>query len=88
MLPSDHQRYGLQPIRVVLFQRNLTIKAAATEVGLNYSHLVRAVRGHTRPSPIAVERLSGYLGVPAGELFTADALGSHTLGGERRVLPG
>lgn len=67
-------RFGDQPARKVLLDRELAVTDASLAMDVGYPQLFSALRGHTRPSEVIRERLPKYLGLPLESLFTPEAL--------------
>lgn len=67
-------QFGYQPIRVVLYEQNISQQQAAKDLGVPWSHFRRCVTGRTRPMGILRKKLPEYLGVPLEDLFTPEIL--------------
>jgi transcriptional regulator with XRE-family HTH domain len=66
--------FGTQPLRLVLFQQDITGTKVATDLDISYGHLRRVITGRCRPMDDVREKLPAYLGVPLEELFTPEVL--------------
>lgn len=62
-------RFGRQPIRLILFERGISVKACAQSTGLDHGELGRAVYGKCRPTAKTLAVLPEFLGLPVEKLF-------------------
>lgn len=72
-----------QPVRAVLADRRITVKALAQSVGVNPHSLGRIVNGYNEPWPALRRRIAETLELPEAALFrdfqaTAASLGIDT----------
>ena len=67
-------RFGEQPIRGVVRRRHWNLRLIAYETGVAYSHLINAANGVTAPSPELRQKLSEFLDLPVGKLFSYESL--------------
>lgn len=66
--------FGYQPVRVVLYERHISQREAARDIGVSWRHFRNCVTGRTHPMDIVREKLPVYLGVPLEDLFTPELL--------------
>lgn len=79
-------RFGPQPAHWMLDRERYTIRRAATELGVQYQHLSRALRGYARPDDVVREKLPKLLHQPLEALFTEEALKPFIVRRPRKVL--
>lgn len=67
-------RYGEQPVVRFLKTRGILYSEAADAISVDRRHFRNVCGGVVRPSPVILERLPKYIGLPVECLFTEEAL--------------
>lgn len=69
-LDAKGDRYGLQPLRDVVWNQRRTMKSVAVEMGIPSKTVQSWAVGYRKPPIARVQQLVEVLGVSACELFT------------------
>lgn len=71
---AKHTTYGSQPFKQVLRDQARAVMPTARMLGFDAAYAARVANGRTAPSRDFRERMCEFLGQPADELFTPQAL--------------